>query len=258
VLSTFHLWFVGGWWFLAAFGALVASIALLAARERRVTIQRGRVVDAGYLDVYELAMLSLDGELAAVRLAVVNLLDQGIVEPGTRWGPRPQFGEPRFSLVVARQIDRGAHPLERVVVDALPGLGAKTAEQLFRHLARCDTVALMRAKLEAAGLVYRRQRWLLSDSAWLTFYFLPWIAVFGWLATVGDGLTPSLGELVVNVLAGSLMSYLVYAVPRTHGAAPLAAVALQSARQDDDQPDRPDNDPAQVLLHAYETRFIGL
>ena len=76
VLGTFHLWFVGGWWFVAAFGAVVASMARMAARERRITIQRGRLVDPGDLDIYELAMLTLDGELAAVRLAVVNLVDQ--------------------------------------------------------------------------------------------------------------------------------------------------------------------------------------
>jgi uncharacterized protein (TIGR04222 family) len=258
VLSTFHPWFVGGWWFVAAFGALVASMALMAARERRVTIQRGPLVDPGDLDVYELAMLTVDGELAAVRLAVVNLLDQGIVQPGARWGPRPHFGAARFSPVVARQIDRGAHPLEREVVDALPGLAPKTAEQLLRLLALCDTVELMRAKLEAAGLVYGKQRWLLSDLVRITFFFLPWIAFVGWVATAGDGQTLSLGELVVNLLAACLMSYLVFAVPQTRGAAPLAAVALQCARYDDEQPDRPDNDPAQVLLHAYDTRFVGL
>ena len=257
MLSTFQLWFVGGWWFVAAFGALVTSMALMAARERRITIQRGRLVDPGDLDVYELAMLTLDGELAAIRLAVVNLLDLGIVKPGERWGRRPQFGEARFSLVVARQIDGGAHPLEREVVNALPGLGAKTAEQLFRLLARCDTVALMRAKLEASGLVYRKQRGL-SDVTWFTVFWLPWIAFFWWLPAI-DGLTPSLAEVVVNVIAASLMSYLVYALPQTRGTAPLGAAALRSAgHDDDDQPKRPCDDPAQVLLHAYDTRFVGL
>lgn len=258
VLSTFDLWFVGGWWFVAAFGALVASMALMAARQRRVTIQRGRLVDPGDLDVYELAMLTLDSELAAVRLAVVNLLDQGIVKPGARWGPRPQFGAARFSLVVARQIDGGAHPLEREVVDALPGLGAKTAEQLFRHLARCDTVALMRAKLEAGGLVYRKQRGL-WDMMWFTVFFLPWIALFGWLFTVADGLPPSFGEFVANVLAASLMSSVVCALPQTRGTAPRGAALLRPPGDgDDDQPQRRYDDPAQVLLHAYDTRFVGL
>ena len=178
------------------------------------------------------------------------------MKPGARWGPLAQLGEARFSLVVARQIDGGAHPLEREVVDALPGLGAKTAEQLLRFLARRDGVALMRAKLEASGLVYRKRR-RLSDMTWFTVFWLPWIAFFGWVATVGDGLTPSLGELGVNLFAASLMSYLVYALPQTRATAPLGA-ALRSADDDDDQPKRPDDDPAQVLLHAYDTRFVGL
>jgi hypothetical protein len=106
--------------------------------------------------------------------------------------------------------------------------------------------------------VYRKQRGL-SDMTWFTVFWLPWIALFGWLFTVGDGLTPSLGELVANVLAASLMSSFVYALPQTRGTAPLGAAPVRSAEDDDDdQPKRAYDDPAQVLLHAYDTRFVGL
>ena len=61
------------------------------------------------------------------------------------------------------------------------------------------------------------------------------------------------------MIAASPMSYLVYALPQTRGTAPLEAAALRSAgHDDDDQPERPCDDPAQVLLHAYDTRFVGL
>ena len=257
MISALRVWFMGGWWFVAAFGAHVALSALLATRERRATIQRARPLDPAELDAYELAMLDSDGELAAVRLGVVALLDRGVLKPGRKWGPRKEFGAPLFSLIVAREIGGDAHPLEREIVAAVPPVPPLTAEKLLQKLARCDTVARMRTKLEDAGLVYREQRVLLSSSVQVSLYLLPWIAFFGWTFTAADGLILGLGEFLVNLLALVLLSSLVLAVPSTRGTTPLGAAVLGGA-PDGDRPDRPAGDPAQVLIHAYDTRFVGL
>jgi uncharacterized protein (TIGR04222 family) len=259
VISALRLWFIGGWAFAAGYGALVALFTALALRERKLTLERSPGVEPRGLDQYELAMLEKDGDVAAVRLALVNLLHRGILEPGPQWGPRPQSGEPRFSLEVRERLNANAHPLELAVYHGVCGLRPTSAERLLKHLARCDAVARMHARLVDGALLYRKQSALLSSRPFVLL-ILPYVAFFVFCFSWSKGaVAVSWWELIVNMVALLLGPLLALAVPRTYGATALgSAAALQLGPPEHRDVGRHNCNAVQALIDAYDARFIGL
>jgi uncharacterized protein (TIGR04222 family) len=253
------MWVFGGWWFLAAYAGLMSATWALVGRERRLAAERAAVVDPRELDQYELAMLDVDEAIDAVLLAVVNLLRQGVLEPGSRWAAKPLYGEPIFSLSVRRDVGIDAHPLERDVLERVPSLVPKSAERLLRHLAKCDAVTRMRSTLVHEGFLYRKQRGLLSLGAQVTIWMLPWIALLAYFAESHNE-ARSGDDVIGMVLALAVAPLIVLAVPTAWGATRAGAAARAGAEPRDSTGIHADRDPdaAQVLVRTYARRFMGL
>lgn len=261
VMFALNLWFVGGWWLVVAFVALVAASWVLAIRERRLAVARADGDDTHELDQYELAMLDVSSEGDAVLLAVVNLLRRGVLQPGPQWAAKPRFGAPVFSLVVRCDPGSDAHPLELDVFDAVrSGLPAKSAESLLRQLAKCDAVTGLRSRLVAAGLLYPEQRGLLRSGAWATLFMLPTVALLAAVALrIGGDNNTDAGVSFGAVILGT---YLANTVPNTRAATPLGSAALAAGKQrgsaEAGHDRRHQPDAAQELVTAFEQRFVGI
>jgi hypothetical protein len=135
VIFGLNALFFGGWWFLAAYAGLMSATWALVRRERRLAAVRAAVVDPRELDQYELAMLDVDEAIDAVLLAVVNLLRQGVLEPGSRWAANRGYGEPvghRPVLGARRTPDRYGRA-DRLGRDAGRSCGAGGRRAARRH-----------------------------------------------------------------------------------------------------------------------------
>jgi hypothetical protein len=248
------------WWFVAVYAGLVSATWALVGRERRLAAERAAVVDSRELDQYELAMLDVDAAIDAVLLTVVNLLRQGVLEPGSQWAAKPWFGEPVLSLAVRRDVGIDAHPLERDVLERVPSLVPKSAERLLRHLAKCDAVTSMRSTLVHEGFLHRKQRGLLSVGAQLTIWMLPWIALLAYFADSHNE-ARSGDDVIGLLLALGWAPLIAMAVPTAWGATRAGVAARTGTEQRDGtaiHSDRDPDDAAQALVRAYERRFVGL
>lgn len=194
------LWFIGGWGFALAFGGAVAVIAVLARREQRAIAARRGTRSQDALGRYERELLGPDGQCGAVRLAIVDLLHDGVLEPGDRWDPPDPWGGGRFALVAVRMPDADAHPLQHQIAVAVGGLPPLSAARLFRRLARGDAVARMRERLVDAGLLYGGHETARGNISF-ALLFMPYLAFFAWIATYRDDRVLGVGELILNVVA---------------------------------------------------------
>jgi uncharacterized protein (TIGR04222 family) len=248
VIGTFVVWLIG-WRFAGIFVALLVIFRALAARERRFALERAAAVDAGELDQYDVAMLDEAGDgIDAVRLAVVNLLHRGALEPG------PQFG-PRFSLVVGDEPGRDAHPLERDVLARASDLPAKPPRSLLEHLAKTDAVTRMRSRLVGAGLLYPRNRGLALQTGALGLFLLPYVSLAAWGASYSDSSGRSVAGLAIGVLGIGVAWMLVVVGPGFVGATDRGSAARASAEQraatESPEDERQNESAVQDLLHAY-------
>lgn len=257
VLIAMRVWFFGGWGFVVLYPALVAAFTALALRQRSLTLKRANRIDLGELDQYDVAMLeSGNGDVLAVRLAVVNLLHRGVLYPGPApGGPGPRFHG--FYFETREELPGSAHPLERAICDAVGGgTGRESAGRLLNHLARCDAIKSMRARLVDAGLLYGKQR-VPPGLAPFVLLTLPYIAflAFCFSQPIGE-VTIGWAEALANGVAVLFGPLLALVVPLTEGPTPLAvaAHALGDRRTTADLADvQPQHrDAARALVHAHE------
>jgi uncharacterized protein (TIGR04222 family) len=195
----------------------------------------------------------------AVRLAVVNLLHRGVLYPGPPpWGPRPQHEG--FSLDAREELPSSAHPLERAIRDAVDGgTGRESAGRLLNHLARCEAIKSMRARLVDAGLLYGKQRVPLALAPFVLLG-LPYIACFAFFFTQPAGeVTIGWAEVIANGLAVLFGPLLALVVPLTEGPTPLAVAAHalgdQRATADVANIQLQHRDAARALVDAHETEL---
>ena len=90
--------------------------------------------------------------------------------------------------------------------------------------------------------------------------FVPYVALFAFFFSWEDGeVVVGWWELIVNVIAVSLAPLLALVVPATSGATPLGdAARVESRPSGAGELGQHNRDAVRALIHAYDTRFIGL